>query len=151
MRRVILLAGLSLLLASCATKPPTTEELLLGTWNCEAPIGSGKLQGVVAYEAGGKSTMKLTFSGDMAGAKVEAIGNGDATWALLEDNTKLESKIGNLTLTSVKMGDQVIAPAMAQAMIGPMLAGQSAVAAIKVDAKTLTLTATDGTVTSCTR
>ena len=87
----------------------------------------------------------------MAGATVEAIGNGDATWALLEDNTKLESKIGNLSITSVKMGDQVIEPAMAQAMIGPMLAGQSAVSTIKVDKTNLTLTATDGTVTSCMR
>jgi hypothetical protein len=151
MRRLILATGVSLLLASCATTPPTTEQLLLGTWNCEAPIGSGKLQGAVTYAAGGKSTMKLTFSGEMAGAKVEAIGDGDATWALLEDNTKLESRIGNLTLTSVKMGDQVIAPAMAQAMIGPMLAGQSAVSTINVDKTNLTLTATDGTATSCTR
>ena len=138
-------------LAACASTPPTTEQLLLGTWKCEAPIGSGALKGDVTYAADGKSTMKVAFTGDMAGAKVEAVGEGDATWALVEDNTRLESKIGNLTITSVKMGDQVIAPAMAQAMIGPMLAGQSAVSAIKVDAKTLTLTATDGTVTSCTR
>jgi hypothetical protein len=138
-------------LAACATSPPTTEQLLLGAWKCEAPIGSGTLKGDVAYEAGGKSTMKVTFTGNMAGATVEAIGNGDATWALLEDNTKLESKIGNLSITSVKMGDQVIEPAMAQAMIGPMLAGQSAVSTIKVDKTDLTLTATDGTVTSCTR
>ena len=141
----------SVLLAACATTPPTTEQLLLGAWKCEAPIGSGKLAGDVTYEAGGKSTMKVAFTGDMAGSKVEAIGNGDATWALLEDKTKLESKIGNLTLTSVKMGDQVIEPAMAQAMIGPMLAGQSAVSTIKVDKTNLTLTATDGTVTSCKR
>ena len=138
-------------LVACATSPPTTEQLLLGAWKCEAPMGSGALKGDVAYEAGGKSTMKVTFTGNMAGATVEAIGNGDATWALLEDNTKLESKIGNLSITSVKMGDQVIEPAMAQAMIGPMLAGQSAVSTIKVDKTNLTLTATDGTVTSCMR
>jgi hypothetical protein len=139
------------LLAGCATTPPTTEQLLLGGWKCEAPIGNGKLAGDVNYEAGGTSTMKLAFTGNMAGSTVEAIGNGDATWALLEDNTKLESKIGNLTLTSVKMGEQVIEPAMAQAMIGPMLAGQSAVSTINVDRTNLTLTATDGTVTSCKR
>jgi hypothetical protein len=141
----------AIFLAACATSPPTTERLLLGAWKCEAPIGNGKLAGDVTYEAGGKSTMKVTFTGEMAGSKVEAIANGDATWALLEDNTKLESKIGNLTLTSVKMGEQVIEPAMAQAMIGPMLAGQSAVSTIKVDKANLTLTATDGTVTSCKR
>jgi hypothetical protein len=95
--------------------------------------------------------MKLAFSGDMAGAKVEVMGDGDSTWALLEENTKLESKIGNLSITSVKMGEQVIAPAMAQALIGPMLAGQSAVSTIKVDRTNLALTATDGTVTSCAR
>ena len=139
------------LLSACATAAPTTEQLLLGTWNCEAPIGSGLLKGVMTYEAGGKSTMKLTFTGEMAGATVEAIGDGDATWALLEDNTRLELKIGNLNLTSVKIGEQVIAPAMAQALIGPMLAGQSAVSTIKVDRANLTLTATDGTVTSCKR
>jgi hypothetical protein len=148
-RTVVGLAAI--FLAACATSPPTTEQLLLGAWKCEAPIGSGKLAGDVTYEAGGKSTMKVTFTGEMAGSKVEAIGNGDATWTLLEDNTKLESKIGNLALTSVKMGEQVIEPAMAQAMIGPMLAGQSAVSTIKVDKANLTLTATDGTVTSCKR
>jgi hypothetical protein len=151
MRQVILLAGVSLLFAACATKPLTTEQLLLGAWKCEAPIGSGQLKGDVIYEAGGKSTMKLAFTGAMAGAKVEAVGNGDASWTLLEDNTKLESKIGNLSITSVKMGQQVIEPAMAQAMIGPMLAGQSAVSTIEIDAKAMTLTATDGTVTSCLR
>lgn len=152
MRRAILLAGVSLLLASCATTPPTTGQLLLGSWKCEAPIGSGgQLKGDVTYAPDGKSTMKVVFTGAMAGSKVEAAGNGDATWALLEDNTKLESKIENLNITSVKMGEQVIEPAMAQAMIGPMLAGQSAVSTIKVDKTNLTLTATDGTVTSCSR
>jgi hypothetical protein len=148
---MILLAGVSLLFAACATKPLTTEQLLLGAWKCEAPIGSGQLKGDVTYEAGGKSKMNLAFTGAMAGAKVEAIGNGDTSWALLEDDTKLESKIGNLNITSVKMGDQVIEPAMAQAMIGPMLAGQSAVSTIKVEENAMTLTATDGTVTSCAR
>ena len=151
MRRLILATGVSLLLTACASTPPTTEQLLLGTWTCEAPIGNGKLAGDVTYEAGGKSTMKVTFTGNMAGAAVVAVGNGDATWALLEENTRLESKIGNLNLTSVKMGEQAVDPAMAQAMIGPMLAGQSAVADIKVDKSSLTLTATDGTVTSCAR
>ena len=151
MRRLILTTGVSFLFTACATSPPTTEQLLLGAWKCEAPIGSGQLKGDVTYEAGGKSTMKVAFTGNMAGAKVEAVGDGDATWALLEDNTKLESKIGNLNITSVKMGEQVIEPAMAQAMIGPMLAGQSAVSTIKVDKTSLTLTAADGTVTSCTR
>jgi hypothetical protein len=148
---MIFLAGVSLLFAACATKPLTTEQLLLGAWKCEAPIGNGQLKGDVTYEAGGKSTMKLAYTGAMAGAKVEAVGNGDASWALLEENTKLESKIDNLSITSVKMGEQVIEPAMAQAMIGPMLAGQSAVSTIEVDAKALTLTATDGTVTTCAR
>jgi hypothetical protein len=105
----------------------------------------------MTYAAGGTATMKLAFSGDMAGAKVEVMGDGDSTWALLEENTKLESKIGNLSITSVKMGEQVIAPAMAQALIGPMLTGQSAVSTIKVDRTNLALTATDGTVTSCAR
>ena len=47
-------------LVACATSPPTTEQLLLGAWKCEAPMGSGALKGDVAYEAGGKSTMKVT-------------------------------------------------------------------------------------------
>jgi len=95
--------------------------------------------------------VKLNYSGKMGAQPIVAAGDGDATWKLLENDTKLESKIGNVNLTSVKVGDKDLPPAMAQSMLAPMLAGQAATSTIKLEGNALTLTATDGTVTNCTR
>jgi hypothetical protein len=80
-----------------------------------------------------------------------ATGKVDGGWKLLENDTKLEQTIANVTITGAKMNDQTIEPAMAQAMIGPSLAGQSSVTTMKLDDKTLTLTDATGNVTNCTR
>jgi hypothetical protein len=151
MKRILISTVALVAAAGCASSPPTVTQQLLGTWNCEAAIGGGSLKGVMTYNEGGTAAVKLNYTGKMGAQAVVASGDGDATWKLLENDTKLESKIGNVNLTSVKVGDKDLPPAMAQSMLAPMLAGQAATSTIKLDGNTLALTASDGTVTNCTR
>ena len=149
--RHVLFASLGLVLAGCALAPPTVTQQLLGTWSCDAAIGGGSLKGLMTYAEGGKGTVKLNYTGKMGAQAIVAAGDGDATWKLIEDDTKLESTINTVNLTTVKIGDRDVPPAMAQSMLAPMLAGQTATSTIKLDKANLTLTATDGTITACTR
>jgi hypothetical protein len=147
-RLVLAFAGLSV---ACASAPATTADRILGTWTCEALISGGSLKGDMTYAKGGKATLKLNYTGTMANQPVVAAGEADGTWELVESDAKIKSTIGNLNVTSVKVGESDVAPAMAQALIGPMLAGQSSTSAITLEQNRLTLTAEDGTVTNCTR
>jgi hypothetical protein len=81
---------------------------------------------------------------------VDAAGNGDAKWQLLEADTKMQVTLGNLTVTRANLNGMNIDPALAQSMIGGYLAGQSATSAIVLTSTTLELTAEDAK-TSCTR
>lgn len=153
MKRMVLFTGVLLVLAACMTKPPTTTELLLGTWNCESHPTFGTIAGTTTYSPDGKGIGHLTVVGSGSGMAVEAAGDVTASWKLLEDDTKLQQTIDNLTVTSAKLNGNVVQPKMAQAMLAPFIGGQNTTSAIKIDpkAKTMTLTAADGSVTNCKR
>jgi hypothetical protein len=151
MKRILISTVALVAAAGCASSPPTVTQQLLGAWNCDATIGGGSLKGLMTYAEGGKGTVKLNYTGTMGAQPIVAAGDGEATWKLIEGDTKLESTITTVNLTSVKIGDRDVPPAMAQSMLAPMLAGQTATSTIKLDKTNLTLTATDGTVTACTR
>ena len=145
----------SLVLAACATAPPkpkTPSELLLGTWTCETKTSAVAITAKMTYSADGKEIgeMSVGSAGNPA-MMFAATGKADGSWQLIENDTKLQQTLANVTITSAKLNDQVIEPAMAQSMIGPSLAGQSSVTNVEIDDKTLTLTDSTGTVTSCTR
>jgi len=150
MKRILFAAVLTLV-AGCATKPPTTTDLLLGTWNCESKPSFGTIKGTTTYSSGGEAAGRLTIAGSGGPMAVEATGDIDASWKLLEDDAKLEQTIDGIKITSAKLNGQDIEPGMAQSMLAPMIAGQSATSAIKIDKTSLVLTSTDGAVTTCTR
>jgi hypothetical protein len=154
MKRAVL--GIAFIfLAACGTtpsKPKTPADLLLGTWSCETKSGAVAINAKMTYSPDGKAAGEMTVGG--AGNPTmmfAAAGKVDGSWKLLENDTKLEQTIANVTITSAKLNDQTIEPAMAQSMIGSSLAGQSSVTTMKIDDKTLTLTDASGTVTNCTR
>jgi hypothetical protein len=149
MKRILFAAVLTLV-AGCATKPPTATDLLLGKWSCESS-GQAKINADIVYLAGGTGTFHLAMSGGQGGLTIEAAGDGEATWKLLEGDTKLEDTITSLKITSAKMNGQVIDPGMAQGMIEGSIKGQSTTSTIQITKTTLVRTATDGTVTNCTR
>jgi hypothetical protein len=148
MKRV-LITSLAVL-AGCATAPTPTQ-LLLGAWNCQMTAGPATIKGVFNYLPEGKGDFKVNIAGTIGNIPFDAEGHGDASWRLLEEDTKLESKIETLTIDSAKANGQVVAPAMAQSLLGQSLAGQSATSVIKVDKSSLVLTQEDGSATNCTR
>lgn len=143
----------SLLLAACAAtpKPKTPAELLLGAWTCETKSSSVVISAVMTYSPDGKAAGNISVASANPTMMFAATGKVDGSWKLLENDTKLEQTIANATITSAKLNDQTVEPAMAQAMIGPSLAGQSSVTTMQLDDKTLTLTDATGNVTNCTR
>jgi hypothetical protein len=149
MKRVLLTALVAL--ASCATRPPSTTELLLGPWNCELTVGPVGIKGVFTYAPEGKGTFNVNVTGAIGTYQLDAQGEGDATWRLVEEDTKLDSKIETVTITSAKVNGNVVAPAMAQSLLGQSLAGQSSTSTIKLDRTSLVLTQPDGSTTTCTR
>jgi len=154
MKRIVLGIA-SVLLAACATTPPkpkTPAEMLLGTWNCETKSSAVAINAKMTYAPEGKASGDISVgSSSNPTMMFAATGKVEGGWKLLENDTKLEQTIANFTITTAKLNDQTIEPAMAQAMIGPSLAGQSSVTTMKMDDKTLTLTDTTGNVTNCTR
>jgi hypothetical protein len=150
MKRILVAVGLTFV-AGCATKPPTTANLLLGTWNCESKPSFGTIKGTTTYSPGGKAAGRLTIAGSGGAMAVEATGDVEATWKLLEDNAKLEQTIAGIKIISAKLNGQDIEPGMAQSMVAPMIAGQSTTSTVKVDKTNLVLTSDDGAVTTCTR
>ena len=150
MKRLVLGTAALAALASCATTPTTTQ-LLLGTWNCESKPAFGVIKTTTTYAPDGGGKAHLTVTGASGALNFEAVGDADATWKLLEEDTKIEQKVSAVTVSSAKLNGNTVDPKMAQTLIGPYLAGQSAASAIKIDAKTLTITAADGSVTNCAR
>lgn len=154
MRRPLETAAVSMLLAACAStppKPPTPAELLVAApWNCETAIGPGAMKSVQTYKPDGTATFTLDVKGGQGNMTVDAAGNGEAKWQLLEADTKLQVTLGNLTVTRANLNGMNIDPALAQSMIGGYLAGQSATSAVAITSTTLELTADDAK-TSCTR
>jgi hypothetical protein len=146
----ILIASL-VVLAGCATRPPTTTELLLGAWNCELTAGPVAIKGAFNYAPEGKGDFNVNVAGGIGTYQIDAQGEGSATWKLIEEDTKLESKIETVTITGAKVNGQVVAPAMAQSLLGQSLAGQSSTSTIKIDRTSLVLTQSDGSMTNCTR
>jgi hypothetical protein len=154
MRRLLATAAVSLFLSACAStppRPPTPAELLVAApWNCSSAIGPGTVKSVQTYKPDGTAAVTLEVKGGNGGMTVEAAGNGDAKWQLLEADTKMQVTLGNLTVTRANLNGQNIDPKLAQSMIGGYLAGQSATSAIVLTSTTLELTAEDAK-TSCTR
>jgi outer membrane biogenesis lipoprotein LolB len=154
MRRLLGTAAVSLLLTACAStppKPPTPAELLVAApWNCQSTIGPGTIKSVQTYKSDGTAAVTLDVKGGSGGMTVDAAGNGDAKWQLLEADTKLQVTLGNLTVTRANLNGQNIDPKLAQSMIGSYLAGQSATSGVVITSTTLELTAEDAK-TSCTR
>jgi hypothetical protein len=146
----ILIASL-VVLAGCATKPPTTTELLLGAWNCELTAGPVTIKGVFNYAPEGKGNFNVNVTGGIGTFQIDAQGEGNATWKLVEEDAKLESKIETVTIASAKVNGNVVAPAMAQTLLGPSLAGQTSTSTIKIDKTSLVLTQPDGSATNCAR
>lgn len=151
MKRILVSAIALLTVAGCASAPPTVTQRILGTWTCDSNMGGGSLKGVMTYAEAGKTTGKITFTGAMNNQPIVAAGDAEGTWELLEKDTKLKSTISNLTVTSLKVGERDMPVTMAQAMLAPLLVGQSSTAAIVLEPAKLTLTAEDNTVTTCTR
>ncbi len=154
MRRTGFLVCAGLVLAACASsppKPPTPEQMLMGAWTCESSAGVAKIKGVTTYRPGGAATFHLDVAGQGGGMVIEASGDGDATWKLLENDTKLEQTLGGVTVTAAKLNGNVIDPALAQSMIGPYIAGQTAISALEITPVTMKLSSTDGTVTTCSK
>jgi hypothetical protein len=155
MRRLILASAVSFLLAACATSPPkpkTPAEMLLGRWSCETRTSAVAISSNMTYSPDGKAVGEISVgSAGNPTMMFAATGKVDGSWKLIENDTKLQQTLANVTITGAKLNEQVIEPAMAQSMIGPSLAGQSSVTTMKVDDKTLTLTDTTGTATNCTR
>jgi hypothetical protein len=153
MKRAVLGIAFALL-AACATTPPkpkTPAEMLLGKWTCETKSSAVAITAVMTYLPDGKAAGDISVASANPTMMFAATGKVDGGWKLLENDTKLEQTITNVTIAGAKMNDQTIEPAMAQAMIGPSLAGQSSVTTMKLDDKTLTLTDATGNVTNCTR
>ncbi|HEV7694466.1 MAG TPA: hypothetical protein VGO52_26755 [Hyphomonadaceae bacterium] len=155
--RLLATAAVSLLLGACAStppKPPTPAELLVAApWNCQSTIGPGTIKSVQTYKPDGTATVTLEVkggSGGSGGMTVEAAGNGDAKWQLLEADTKMQVTLGNLTVTRANLNGNNIDPKLAQSMIGGYLAGQSATSTVVITSTTLELTAEDAK-TSCMR
>ena len=153
MKRVAL--GIAaVLLAACATTPPkpkTPAEMLVGAWTCETRTSAVAITAKMTYSPDGKAAGDISVgSAGNPTMMFAATGKVEGSWKLLENDTKLEQTIASATITSAKLNDQAIDPAMAQAMIGPSLAGQSSVTTMKLDDKTLTVTDETGNVTSCT-
>lgn len=149
MKRVLI--AMLVLTAGCATKPPTTTDLLLGAWNCELTAGPATIKGVFDYAPEGKGAYKVNVIGKIGTFEIDANGSGAASWKLLEEDTKLESKIETVTITDAKVNGQVVAPAMAQTLLGQYLAGQGTTSTIKIDKTSLVLTTADGSATNCKR
>lgn len=149
MKRLVL--AFAVLGASCATKPPTTAALLAGSWKCESKANFGTINSSITYTPDGKATAHMAVAGSGGALAVQAEGDVDGTWKLVEDDTKLEQSIANVKITGAKLNGQDIDPGMAQAMVGPYLAGQSATSDIKVDKASLALTNSDGGTTNCAR
>lgn len=145
----------ALALAACASsppKPPTPAEMLLGTWQCQSQLGAmGAIKGTTTYKPAGAASFKLEVAGSGNGMAIEAAGEGDATWQLLENDTKLQTTLGAVTITSAKLNGNVVDPALAQGLLGASLAGQSATSALEITPATMKLTTADGAVTNCTR
>ena len=141
----------AVLCASCATKPPTTADLLLGSWTCESKPSFGTIKATTTYSPDGKAKAQISVAGSGGALAVEAAGDVEATWKLVEEDAKIEQSIAGVTITSAKLNGQDVDPGMAQAMIAPYLAGQSATSAVKVDKTSLTLTSADSVVTACSR
>lgn len=152
MRRLVLLAALAI--SACASTPPKpltpAEQLVAAPWTCESAIGPGTLKTVQTYKSDGTAAFTLDAKGGNGSMTVDASGKGDAKWKLLENDTKMEVTLGNLTVTRANLNGASIDPAMAQAMLGPYLAGQSATTSFAITSTTLELASSDGK-TSCTR
>jgi hypothetical protein len=150
----ISLAVAAIALSACAStppKPPTPAELLTAApWTCESKIGPGTLNSTQTYKKDGTAAVDLTIVGEGQGMKVNAAGAATATWKLLENDTKMEVTLGGLTISRANLNGANIDPALAQSMIAPYIAGQSAVTAIAITSTTLELTGEDAK-TSCTR
>jgi hypothetical protein len=140
------------LVAACATTPKTPAQLLVGTWTCESKSNFGSIKSAMTYAPDGKAGGEMSVAGTGNPTMlIEAAGKVDGSWKLLENDTKLEQTLANVTVTSAKLNSQAIDPKMAQAMLGSSLAGQSTTTAIKIDAASMTLTSEGGDITSCTR
>jgi hypothetical protein len=147
-------AAVAVILSACAStppKPPTPAELLVAApWTCESKIGPGTMKTTQTYKPDGTATFILDVKSGNGGMTIDAGGNGDAKWQLLEADTKLQVTLGNLTVTRANLNGNNIDAALAQSMIGGYLAGQSATSAIVLTSTTLELTAEDAK-TSCAR
>jgi len=154
MVRLTSVAAVAAILSACAStppRPPTPAELLVAApWTCESKIGPGVMKSVQTYKPDGTATVTLDVKGSNGGMTVDAAGNGDAKWQLLEADTKLQVTLGNLTVTRANLNGQNIDPKLAQSMIGSYLAGQSATSGVVITSTTLELTAEDAK-TSCSR
>ena len=154
MVRTFLLAAPALMLAACASapaaKPPTTAELLLGSWTCETKADAILIKTApITYLAGGKSTFHIVLSGSSSAMAFEVVGDGEGTWVLHEAD-QLEDKILSAKVSSAKMNGNPVPPAMIQGMVDQII-NKSSTGKIVVTKTTMTQTTADGQVTSCTR
>lgn len=148
-----LITGLAAVaLAACASSPKTATvaDRLAGSWACDTKMGSADVKGVWTYAKDGSAKADLTVTAGGALA-VEAKGKLDATWRLESDDTKLILAHEGVTIESATVAGNKVEPAMAQALVGEMMSGQSISARITVDDSKLVLTSDDNSVVTCAR
>jgi hypothetical protein len=154
MKSLVILTIPALMLAACASapapKPPTTGELLLGSWTCETKTDAIVIKTApITYLEGGKSTFHIVLSGSASSMAFEVIGDGEGAWVLHEGD-KLEDKIVAAKVAGAKMNGKPVPPAMIQGMVDSII-NRSSTGSIVVTKATMTQTTTDGQVTNCTR
>jgi hypothetical protein len=153
MKRLALSAA-ALLVSACATTPPAPKpaEMILGLWHCEVPIQDGLIGKTdITYAANGTTSFTLAVNGSGGGMAMELAGTGTGTWKLLENDTKLETGIGAVQVSSAKVNGNVLQPAMIQPMADQMLANQTVSGAVSITPTSMTLTPAQGSPTTCTR
>ncbi len=130
-------------LAACATapKPPTTAELLVGTWACTGKVGPADMAADVTYATGGLSSMKLSATMQQGAMNVALSGTGSGTWAL-DKGDQLEESVTDVKLDSASMNGKEIGVAMFQGMLAQALGKESTTSAVAVTKTSLTLTQT---------
>jgi hypothetical protein len=148
MVRIFAGVAAAVVLAGCATTPPTPQQQIVGSWMCKTSSDGAVVDGAVNYRAGGTGTAKVTVA--MADVGMQMTADAESSWSIRADG-KMEETITKATATSGKMGGQDVPLPMLQEILNEMV-GEASVSTFEVTANTLVLVEEDeGVTTSCTR
>lgn len=119
--RALVFTVASLVLLAPAARAQTPAQLLVGAWQCSAPVGEMVSSGALVYNADGTSTFDQTVSGPVDGAEMMVRIVGKATWTIEADG-KLTDRILEAEAVEGTIGDQPLSARILAAFEEELLA-----------------------------